>query len=65
MRNQLVLAVAELHEVLQKAQASELGPKAPLYALIGNDLHYVTVQVNHKGELGPGSILLLLTKVKL
>lgn len=54
----LITTVEDLIATLRKAQ-SELGPQAPIYLLIDDTLYGVVVQVNPKGSLGPGSVLLI------
>jgi hypothetical protein len=44
---------------LQAALCTKLGEEAPVYMLIDDKLYEVLVQVNHKSELGPGSVLLM------
>ena len=48
-----------LVQQLQAALCAELGAEAPVYMLIDDKLYEVLVQVNPKGGLGPGSVLLM------
>lgn len=57
------MELAKLIEQLQAALSTKLGAKAPVYMLINDELYEVHIQVNNKGELGPGSVLLTGVKV--
>jgi len=58
MGRQQELPVSDLIKTLQDALSS-LGPGAPIYLVIDNELYGLSVQVNPKGDLGPGSVILL------
>lgn len=47
-----------LSERLAQALKSELGSDAPVYLYVNEELHELVIQVNPKGKLGPGSVLL-------